>query len=67
LRIQISKEELICLLFWYSVFSDNTEGRDIDRELFERLREFLSLDKEIPLKEFGISGAARYQPGEGPK
>jgi hypothetical protein len=67
LKVEISKEELICLLFWYSVFSDNVEGQDIDRELFERFREFLSLDKEVLIKEFGISAAARYQPGEGPR
>jgi hypothetical protein len=67
LKVEISKEELICLLFWYSIFSDNVEYQDIDRALFERLRIFLSLDKEVLLKEFGISGAARYQPGEGPR
>lgn len=67
MRVEISKEELICLLFWYSVFSDNTEYLDIDRKLFERLMASLKLDDGIPIKDLGISGAARYQPGEGPK
>jgi hypothetical protein len=67
LKIEISKEELICLLFWYYAFSDNVEYQDIDRKLFERLWAILSLYKEIPLKDFGISGAPRYEPGEGPR
>jgi hypothetical protein len=43
------------------------EYQDIDRKLFERLWAILSLYKEIPLKDFGISGAPRYEPGEGPR
>ena len=64
MKIEIGSEELVCLLFWYSYFSDNTEYRVIDRELFERLRSYLELDSGVSPKEFGISGGPWIKPEE---
>ena len=65
MKIEISEEELICLLFWYEVFRGNMKTKDTDRNLFYKLRENLDFDKGVSLKECGVTGMPRYQPGEG--
>jgi hypothetical protein len=39
--------------------------KDTDRNLFYKLRENLDFDKGVSLKECGVTGMPRYQPGEG--
>jgi carbonic anhydrase/acetyltransferase-like protein (isoleucine patch superfamily) len=64
--IELSDEELVCLLFWYAVFRDeiNVTEQCVDQKLFERLREFLNCDNGMSLKEY-VTGTPKYQPGEG--
>ena len=65
MKIELSPEELVCLLFWYRIFEDRVKVSPCDTELFERLRESFYADKGHPLDEY-CTGTPRYQPGDKP-
>jgi hypothetical protein len=65
MNIEISEGELVCLLFWNTVYRCSTVPLDEDNKLFNKL---VDLYNSIPSEEHRWhSGMPPYQPGEGPK
>ena len=58
--IKLNPEEVVCLLFWYSVFKDQViiDPDGPDKKLFTKLYMHLLVNiKDTPLQGMGISGS----------
>lgn len=64
MKVELSDSEMICIMFWYAGFKANTIIQPVDIELHDKLHElFIANCKKVSLKDCGISGMPRYQPG----
>jgi hypothetical protein len=67
MKVDLSSEEITCLLFWYSCYQDEVQPEPVDKTLLEKLRKWHNLDRELTGGERkAYSGIPKYQPGEKP-
>lgn len=65
--IELTEQELVCLLFWYASFKTNTIVKPLDTEFFERLnRLYHNIDK-VNVYSSMFTPLPKYQPGQVPE